>query len=172
MTEQELQESVIDLFGDLTFATDALLAYASESIAVNYPAYMNLRDALMHLRDAIGHPAGDISGEQFAQMVCAGEHIRRAAVEPLQELFQRRYDAVEMRYRQFRNRSKETAFGYLGIRNALTKQRKALKQYRLGKNGKNWRQIADEMFFRCVELRELDERLAQLESEYDADTDD
>jgi hypothetical protein len=136
MTEQEHQEHIISLFEDFTFAADALLAYASESDAVNYPAYMNLRDALMHLRDAIGNPNDNVTEEQFAQVICAGEHVRRAAVEPLQELFQRRYDAVETRYHHFRRRSKETAFGYLGIRNILTNQRQALKQYLLAKTEK------------------------------------
>lgn len=89
-----------ELVTDFVVTSKAMERLGEEAHLVNFPGTMNLRDALAHICDTINlyinNPAS--TNEHIGQIACAREHIRRAAVEPIQALFTERYRTFDELY--------------------------------------------------------------------------
>lgn len=112
-----VDDTLCSLLADYEAAHLALDAYSiiTHGTAIYYPGYMNLRDVITHLHGVLS-PGKSIL-EQYAELVCAREHVRRAVTETYQNLFDRRYKEAFALYTEYLKAYApfESKIGYFSI---------------------------------------------------------
>jgi len=164
-THEQLARGIEELFRrEYFFAHLALANYSKTVRELNLPGYMNLRDALAHLRRALDEKLEP--GYRAEQVICAREHLRRAGMEAYQELCERQYRETCIAYNYYRTHylpqeirlqelEGEGILDHVEIILQLKDARGFLKGFRKGKDGGSWQDAT-------VELVQAQERLHKI----------
>ncbi len=158
-----------DIVVDFGVTANAMDRLGKEDKRVNFPGTMNLRDALAHIHSAItlAIDTPNSEREQLGQIACAREHIRRAAVEPIQALFTERYKAVAQQYDHYKsNYIGEEAHQHVQIDHKYIRKQfrdllNRLKLFRHGKSDLGWKHKIDDLFDAYKELECLSAHITQ-----------
>lgn len=160
-----MSDRLSDLLGglldDFKFTAFAMEQHAKLVDEVNFPATMNLRDALSHIHKVVILALSDEPDQAKIdeQRACAREHIRRAAVEPIQELFTRRYREIVKQYttyiKKYIHLEDPGTVDHKSLRKRLSGMLDKLKSYRFGKNGEDWQAFTSDMYYTYDELNDI-----------------
>ena len=157
---------------DYVIAHRALVYYGKWTRDLNATGYANLRDALSHLRLFFDLTEKD---KQTEQLVCAAEHIRRAATETYQECFELYFDHAKDAYSRYRNECMhlEEHLGYSGMFDhkamvaELRRLQNELKELRCGKNGTQLNKLIKQMIIACEKARALSDQVDECIHEFE-----
>ena len=173
MTHDNLRALLSQVLGtEFKYALLSLGIYTKETNdQMPGPGVTNLRDALTHVRKVFSEQDLDV---QLEQLCCAREHIRRAAVETFQELFEQRYHYFYKEYQKYRYHCQpyEAPLSYAGsvdhehIMDEFERLKSVFKTCRTAKDGGDWNHNIIEFRTACKEIRALGTLVSEAFAKY------